>query len=119
MKVLSGTQGSGAGIIVGYFTSPSEEGDSYYLLKVSGDSYLLQSVKNYSVEQLLSTQPINNKSDKINLRIKCLDSLIYIYNGNNLINSWKSVEKIFGKVGIYADKNVLVRFDNILISGNK
>jgi len=104
---------------VGYFTSSSEEGDSYYLLKVSGESYLLQSVKNYSVEQLLSTQPINIESDKINLRIECLDNLINIYNGNNLINSWKGPEIIFGKVGVYADKNVSVKFDNILISGDR
>ncbi|OGU72991.1 MAG: hypothetical protein A2V93_00740 [Ignavibacteria bacterium RBG_16_34_14] len=119
IKIFSKPDGSGAGIILGYNRSEPGNRENFYLLKFNGNDYVLQMVSDNSVEQLLS-QPVNDKnSNERNLRVKCSGNLINIYDGMNLINSWKSPGKVFGKVGIYADKNVLVEFQNILISGNK
>ena len=115
IKIISNPNDNGGGIIIGY--NISESGEAYYLLKFTGDKYLLQLISNNSVERLLSV-PVEKKLDELNLRVKCSGNLINIYDGMNLINSWKSSEKIYGKVGVYADKNVLVKFQNILISGN-
>jgi hypothetical protein len=115
IKIISNPNDNGGGIIIGY--NISESGETYYLLKFTGDKYLLQLISNNSIEQLLSV-PVEKKLDELNLRVKCSGNLINIYDGMNLINSWKSSEKIYGKVGVYADKNVLVKFQNILISGN-
>ncbi len=119
VKMYSSPNGSGVGIILGYNGSESGNAENYYLLKFNGIDYTLERVSNNSLEQLLSFQLVNKNSNEKNLRVICSGNLINIYDGMNLINSWKSPEKIFGKVGFYADKNVLVKFQNILISGIK
>jgi hypothetical protein len=80
----------------------------------------LQKVTDNSAELLLLV-PVNidKNSNSKNLKIKCSGNLINIYNGMELINSWESPQRIFGKAGVYADKNVLVKFQNIHISGNE
>ncbi|RPI76352.1 MAG: hypothetical protein EHM47_00410 [Ignavibacteriales bacterium] len=118
IKILSSSDRSGAGIIFGYNRSESGNGENFYLLKFTGDDYILQMITNNSVKQLLIIPPVNKNRSEANLRVICSGNLINIYDGMNL-NSWESSEKIYGKVGIYADKNVQVKFQNILISGNK
>ncbi len=119
IKMFAKPNGMGAGIIVGYNNSASGDEENFYLFKFNGDDFVLQMVTNNSVEQLLSVEPVNKNRNEMNLKVKCSGNLISIYEGKNFINSWKSPVKIYGKVGIYADKNVMVKFQNILISGNE
>ena len=119
IQVLTNPNGGGAGIIFGYNAYSSGNDEKYYLLKFVGDNYILQFVENNSVEQLTVQKVGNNNPGSRNLGVKCSGNLINIYEGMNLTYSWKSQEKIYGKAGIYADKNVQVKFQNILIRGNK
>ena len=119
IQVLTNPNGGGAGIIFGYNAYSSGNDEKYYLLKFVGDNYILQFVENNSVEQLTVQKAGNNNPGSRNLGVKCSGNLINIYEGMNLTYSWKSQEKIYGKAGIYADKNVQVKFQNILIRGNK
>jgi protein phosphatase len=119
IQVLTNPNGGGAGIIFGYNAYSSGNDEKYYLLKFEGDNYILQFVENNSVEQLTVQKVGNNNPGSRNLGVKCSGNLINIYEGMNLTYSWKSQEKIYGKAGIYADKNVQVKFQNILIRGNK
>jgi protein phosphatase len=119
IQVLTNPNGGGAGIIFGYNAYSSGNDEKYYLLKFEGDNYILQFVENNSVEQLTVQKAGNNNPGSRNLGVKCSGNLINIYEGMNLTYSWKSQEKIYGKAGIYADKNVQVKFQNILIRGNK
>ncbi len=115
LELLSNSAGKGAGIIFG----SSENGERFYLLKFDGNSYILQLIQNKSVEELAVQKLADNNSEFRNIRIKCSGNLINLYDGMNLIYSWKSDEKIYGKAGIYADKNVQAEFKNIFIRGNK
>src|SRR5690606_12463161 len=117
IKLLSNNENNGAGIIFGYNVSSSGI-EKYHLLKFDGINYKLQLIENSSVE-LLTSHQVNNSSGERNLRIQCSKNLINIYDGMNLIYSWKSDEVFNGKAGIYADKNVQAEFRNILIRGSR
>lgn len=119
IKMFSNPDKTGSGFIVGYNSEPGD-GEIFYLLKFNDDNYELQMVSNNSVEQLITIQPGSNKnSGEKKITVKCSGNVINIYEGINLVSSWKGPEKIYGKVGLYADKNVLVKFQNISISGNE
>ncbi|RPI72536.1 MAG: hypothetical protein EHM47_08100 [Ignavibacteriales bacterium] len=118
IKLLSKNENNGAGIIFGYNMSSSGN-ERYHLLKFDGTDYKLQMVENSSIELLNTHQVKDNTYGERNLRIKCSGNLINIYDGMNLIYSWKSDEVFYGRVGIYADRNVQAEFRNILISGSR
>lgn len=117
IKLLSNNENNGAGIIFGYNVSSSGI-EKYHLLKFDGANYKLQLIENSSIE-LLTSHHVNNSSGERNLRIQCSKNLINIYDGMNLIYSWKSDEVFNGKAGIYADRNVQAEFRNILIRGSR
>jgi len=108
------------GFIFGYNKSEIN-GESYYLLRCQvGSNIILERVTNNSTEQIRSIKSFREtkNSPVKKLKIQCSGNTINVFNENGLLDSWKSPEKIFGKAGVYADKNVLVKFSNIYISGN-
>ena len=106
--------GSVTGIVIGY-VSPLD----YYLFKYrSGGDYTLQRVKGNDIEKLLVLRPRDSgKSNTRKMRIIYSNNLISLYDQDGLINSYRSVWGIFGKAGIYVDKNSSVKFRDIQISG--
>ncbi len=102
------------GIIIGYVSQLD-----YYIFKYrDGGNYTLQRIKGNDIEKLLVIRPKDSgESDKRKMKIIYSDNLISIYDQNGLISSYKSVWGIFGKAGLYVDKNSSVKFQNILLSG--
>ncbi len=105
---------SSFGLIIGY-VSPSD----YYIFKYSskGD-YLLLRIKENDVEKLLVVPHRGSGTQESKtLKIQYSDNLISIYDENGLLSSYKSVWGIFGKPGLYVDRNSSVTFRNILLTG--
>lgn len=102
------------GIIIGYVSQLD-----YYIFKYrDGGNYTLQRIKGNDIEKLLVIRPKDSgESAKRKMKIIYSDNLISIYDQNGLISSFKSVWGIFGKAGLYVDKNSSVKFQNILLSG--
>jgi tetratricopeptide (TPR) repeat protein len=114
VSTIINNNSSTVGLIIGY-VSPSE----YYLFKHQpGGEYYLQKIEGSDVENLLVIKPDNSESqDKNLLKIQYQNNLISIYNDKGLLSSYKSIWGIYGKAGIYVDKNSTARFQNIFLSG--
>lgn len=114
VSTIINNNGSTVGLIIGY-VSPSE----YYLFKHQpGGEYYLQKVDGSDVVNLLVIKPDNSESqDKNLLKIQYQNNLISIYNDRGLLSSYKSIWGIYGKAGIYVDKNSTAKFQNIFLSG--
>ena len=105
---------STVGLVIGY-VSPSE----YYLFKhKNGSDYVLQKIQGNEVENLLVIKNNKPEGGKDLLKIEYSNNLISIYNSNGLLNTYKSIWGIFGKAGIYVDKNTTAKFQNIFLSGS-
>ncbi len=100
------------GLIIGY-VSPLD----YYVFKYrDGGNYTLQRVRGNDIEKLLVIRPKDTSMDR-KMRIIYSNNLISIYDQSGLISSFKSVWGIFGKAGIYVDKNSSARFNDISLNG--
>jgi protein phosphatase len=102
------------GLIIGYVSQLD-----YYIFKYrDGGNYTLQRIKGNDIEKLLVIRPKDSgESNSRKMKIIYSDNLISIYDQNGLISSYKSVWGIFGKAGLYVDKNSSIKFQNILLSG--
>lgn len=102
------------GVIIGYVSQLD-----YYIFKYrDGGNYTLQRVKGNDIEKLLVIQPKDSgQSGKRKMKIIYSNNLISIYDQNGLISSYKSVWGIFGKAGLYVDKNSSVKFQGISLNG--
>ncbi len=103
------------GLIIGY-VSPTE----YYIFKHTPDGdYILQKINGSDTEKLLvvSSRGSDNISQKL-MKVKYSDNTISIYNENGLLSSYRSYTRVFGKAGLYVDKNVSVKFQNLFLNGN-
>lgn len=114
VSIASDVQNSTVGLIVGY-SSPSD----YYIFKHRhGGGYTLQKVSGNNVENLIVVKPDNSEKPGINLlKIQYSGNLISIYNDKGLLGSYKSIWGIFGKSGLYVDKNSSAKFQNVFLSG--
>ncbi len=114
VSTVTDKQDSWAGLIIGY-NSPSD----YYIFKHQfGGDYILQRITEDDVNNLLVIKAGNSEKEGRNLlKIQYSDNLISIYNENGLLSSYKSVWGIFGKAGLYVDKNASVKFQNVFLSG--
>ncbi len=100
------------GLIIGY-VSPLD----YYIFKYrDGGTYTLQRVRGNDIEKLLVINP-KDYTKKRKLKIIYSDNLISIYDQKGLISSYKSVWGIFGKAGIYVDKNSSAEFSDVSLNG--
>ncbi len=119
LTISAGTEiddhNSSIGLIIGY-VSPLD----YYIFKYrDGGNYTLQRIKGNDIEKLLVVKPNNaGESDLRKMKLIYTKNLISIYDQNGLIGSYKSVYGIFGKAGIYVDKNSSAKFKDLSISGD-
>lgn len=100
------------GLIIGY-VSPLD----YYIFKYrDGGNYTLQRVRGNDIEKLLVIRP---KDSSMNRKLKIIysNNLVSIYDQSGLISSYKSVWGIFGKAGVYVDKNSSARFEGVSLNG--
>lgn len=114
VSAIINNKNSSIGLVIGYI-SPSE----YYLFKHQlGGEYILQKVEGNDVKNLLVIKPDNSESQDRNLlKIQYANNLISIYNENGLLSSYKSIWGIYGKAGLFIDKNSTAKFENIFLSG--
>ena len=109
---------SKAGIIIGYSKSEQEGDENFYLfLVVNTGSYSLVRMKNGKEEILITGKHLLDTSKKVfNLKIKCLGPWIMLYNHGKLLESYLGNDFINGRFGFYADPNVYVEFDGLIIN---
>jgi tetratricopeptide (TPR) repeat protein len=109
---------SKAGIIAGYSKSEQEGYENFYLFLVANTgSYSLVRMKNGKEEILITGKQILDTSKKVfYLKIKCLGPWIMLYNDGKLLESYLGNDFINGRFGLYADPNVHVEFDGLIIN---
>lgn len=114
VSTVSDKQNTWVGVIIGYNSA-----SDYYVFKHRfGGEYLLQKIDGDDVKNLLVIKPDNSEKEGRNLlKIQYSDNLISIYNENGLLSTYKSAWGIFGKAGLYVDKNSSAKFQNIYLSG--
>lgn len=112
---------STVGLIIGYNKDQNSSEDSYYLFSFTNDGdFALKKVTGSTSQQLLFIHSEKNKNnDKRFVKIECKNNIIRIYNGNGLLSTWINPDKITGKVGLYADMDVSVKFTDLSINGIK
>ncbi|HSD63983.1 MAG TPA: protein phosphatase 2C domain-containing protein [Ignavibacteriaceae bacterium] len=114
VSTVVNNKSSSVGLIIGY-SSPSD----YYIYKHHpGGEYVLQKVQGGETQNLLTIKPDASESpDRNLLKIQYTNNLISIYNENGLLSSYKSIWGIYGKAGLFVDKNSTAKFQNIFLSG--
>lgn len=114
VSTVINNKSSTVGLIIGYNSSAE-----YYLFKHHpGGEYILQKVQGDDVENLLVIKPDNSENpDRNLLKIQFANNLISIYNENGLLSSYKSIWGIYGKAGLFIDKNSTAKFQNIFLNG--
>ena len=103
------------GLVIGY-ASPLD----YYVFKYrDGGNFTLQRISGNEIQKLFDVAPGNEVSGGLRkLRIIYTNNVINVYNEHGLLKSYRSVWGIFGKAGLYIDKNSSAVFKNVTISGN-
>ncbi len=103
------------GLVIGY-ASPLD----YYVFKYrDGGNFTLQRISGNEIQKLFEITPADAGSGGFRkLRIIYSNSVVNIYNEHGLLKSYRSVWGIFGKAGLYIDKNSSVTFKDVAISGN-
>ena len=103
------------GLVIGY-ASPLD----YYVFKYrDGGNFTLQRMSGNEIQKLFDVAPGNEGSGGLRkLRIIYTNNVINVYNEHGLLKSYRSVWGIFGKAGLYIDKNSSAVFKNVTISGN-
>ena len=103
------------GLVIGY-ASPLD----YYVFKYrDGGNFTLQRISGNEIQKLFDVAPGNAGSGGLRkLRIIYTNNVINVYNEHGLLKSYRSVWGIFGKAGLYIDKNSSAVFKNVNISGN-
>ncbi len=100
------------GLIIGY-VSPLD----YYIFKYrDGGNYTLERVRGNDIEKLLVIRPKDPSMDR-KMRIIYSNNLVSIYDQSGLISSYRSVWGIFGKAGIYIDRNSSAMFNGVSLNG--
>ncbi len=101
------------GLVIGY-SSPLD----YYIFKYrEGGNFTLQRISGNEIQKLFEIKDAGSGGLR-KLRIIYSNNIVNIYNEHGLLKSYRSVFGIFGKAGLYVDKNSSVKFKNAAISGN-
>jgi serine/threonine protein phosphatase PrpC/tetratricopeptide (TPR) repeat protein len=111
---------SRVGIIIGYEPPSSGNSENYFLFTLQNENnYVLQKISGNNVQRLLFLYPNDLRSDpeECHLKIKCFDNVISIYNEGRLLSSYQNADRVTGRVGFFADKNVSAKFYNLSIIG--
>ncbi len=110
-----GGKNSVLGLVIGY-SSPLD----YYIFKYrDGGNFTLQRISGNEIQKLFEITPQNAGSGGFGtMRIIYTNNVVNIYNEHGLLKSYRSIWGIFGKAGLYVDKNSSVTFKDVKISGN-
>ncbi len=103
------------GLVIGY-SSPLD----YYVFKYrEGGNFVLQRISGNVMQKLFEIPPQDAGPGGLRkLRIIYTNNIVNIYNEHGLLKSYRSVWGIFGKAGLYVDKNTSASFTNVTVSGS-
>jgi tetratricopeptide (TPR) repeat protein len=103
------------GLVIGY-SSPLD----YYVFKYrDGGNFTLQRISGNEIQKLFEIAPGNTGSGGLKkLRIIYTNNVVNVYSEHGLLKSYRSVWGIFGKAGLYIEKNSSAAFKNVNISGS-
>lgn len=120
MEVLNDNLKGRYGMIVGYQTMNESPYETFYLFSVFGQKqFLLQKYSNFKKEIVIS---IPAEADSINnlrstdLMVKCQGPYMILYANQRRLRVCYGYENIKGRVGLYADPDLLVEFSEVEVT---